>query len=103
VDFLSFAPVVDLRPDHAPLWDRNSRIGERAIAAESDRVIAAAEGYVHGLASQAVHATLKHFPGLVPRAATPTMSRPVSTSPATRWKGATGAPFVPCWAPPLRC
>jgi len=62
---LNFGPVVDLRPA-APdnPRDRLTRISARAIAADPATVGSIAEGYVAGLASQGVRATLKHFPGL---------------------------------------
>lgn len=62
---LNFGPVVDLRPagpDNPR--DRLTRISARAIAADPATVGSIAEGYVAGLASQDVRATLKHFPGL---------------------------------------
>lgn len=62
---LNFGPVVDLRPaaPDSPR-DRLTRISARAIAADPATVGSIAEGYVAGLASQGVRATLKHFPGL---------------------------------------
>lgn len=61
---LNFSPVVDLRQTHANnRLDFHSRISQRAISDDPQRTLLVARGYVRGLASQGVHATLKHFPG----------------------------------------
>ncbi len=62
---LNFAPVVDLRPEHAPdKLDFHSLIGQRAIAADPRIVSQVATIYVQALEQAGVLATLKHFPGL---------------------------------------
>ncbi len=61
---LNFSPVVDLRQTHADnRLDFHTRISQRAISDDPQRTLRVARGYVRGLASQGVHATLKHFPG----------------------------------------
>lgn len=62
---LNFAPVVDLRPATPPsALDLNSRIANRALAADPATVALAGETYVRVLARHGVTAILKHFPGL---------------------------------------
>src|SRR5262249_12930128 len=62
---LNFAPVLDLKPAAGHnLFDRNTLIGQRAIADDPAIVSEIARAYVHGLESVGVGATLKHFPGL---------------------------------------
>lgn len=61
---LNFSPVVDLKQARAPnRLDFHSRISQRAISADPQHTLQVARGYVRGLQSQGVHATLKHFPG----------------------------------------
>jgi len=62
---VDFAPVVDLasaRP--ASSLDLHSRIAQRAISADPQIVSETALGFVEGMETAGVRATLKHFPGL---------------------------------------
>jgi beta-N-acetylhexosaminidase len=62
---VNLAPVADLSFSHKrQKLDVHSLIAQRAIDADPHRVSAAVMGYAHGLESQGVQATLKHFPGL---------------------------------------
>jgi len=62
---INLAPVVDLRRDRGwNLFDRNSLISRRAISGDPAVVADVAAGYVRGLATFHVGATVKHFPGL---------------------------------------
>ena len=62
---LNFAPVVDLlRPSAPNPLDFNSLISRRAISGDPRVVAEIAQGYVRGLESYGVEATVKHFPGL---------------------------------------
>jgi len=62
---VNLSPVVDLKNGQpANPFDFHSRIEERAIAADPDTVTRVASAYIHGLHSQGIQATLKHFPGL---------------------------------------
>lgn len=61
---LNFGPVVDLRPERPIIDDKLTNIGARAIAADPLLVSEVADGYIAGLTSSGVRATLKHFPGL---------------------------------------
>jgi len=62
---MDFSPVVDLRPTGPPsLLDRNSRIADRALAADPATVCLAGETYVRTLERHGITAVLKHFPGL---------------------------------------
>ena len=62
---LNFAPVVDLLRSSAPNpLDFNSLISRRAISGDPQMVADIAQGYVRGLESFGVEATVKHFPGL---------------------------------------
>jgi beta-N-acetylhexosaminidase len=61
---LNFGPVVDLRPDTPIRDDKLTNIGARAISDDPLLVSEVADGYIAGLTSSGVRATLKHFPGL---------------------------------------
>jgi len=61
---LNFGPVVDLRPERPIAEDKLTNIGARAISADPLLVSEVADGYIAGLTSSGVRATLKHFPGL---------------------------------------
>lgn len=61
---LNFGPVVDLRPEHPLANDKLTNLGARAISADPLLVSEVADGYIAGLTSNGVRATLKHFPGL---------------------------------------
>lgn len=61
---LNFGPVVDLCPDRPLAEDKLTNIGARAISADPLLVSEVADGYIAGLTSSGVRATLKHFPGL---------------------------------------
>jgi beta-N-acetylhexosaminidase len=61
---LNFAPLADLDFGIRNPADRMSRIGERALGTDPDRVAAAARAYCDGLFAASVTCTLKHFPGL---------------------------------------
>ena len=61
----NFSPVVDLKPSAAPgMLDVHTRIAERAIDADPQRVALVALAYSRALLAQGVMPTLKHFPGL---------------------------------------
>jgi beta-N-acetylhexosaminidase len=62
---LNFGPVVDLLPAGPNAQnDRLTCLASRAIGHDPEIVTEIAAGYIDGLASQGVGATLKHFPGL---------------------------------------
>ncbi|MCC6807007.1 MAG: glycoside hydrolase family 3 protein [Deltaproteobacteria bacterium] len=61
---VNFAPVVDLRLADAGLTDRNSRISERAIAADPEKVARVAKAYAQAMTEAGVMPVAKHFPGL---------------------------------------
>lgn len=62
---LNFGPVVDLHPGKQVVpEDRLTGLAGRAIADDPGIVTEIAAGYIDGLASRGIGATLKHFPGL---------------------------------------
>ena len=62
---VNLAPLADLSsPAQRQHFDFRSLIGQRAIDTDPERVRRAVIGYAHGLESQGLLATLKHFPGL---------------------------------------
>lgn len=62
---INFSPVIDLKPTNASeALDFHTRIAERAIASDARTVAKVALAYSHGLLTQGVLPTVKHFPGL---------------------------------------
>jgi beta-N-acetylhexosaminidase len=61
---LNFAPVVDLNHRVVNPNDRYTRIHQRAISSDPQRVVQIADLYCAVLAESGVHCTPKHFPGL---------------------------------------
>lgn len=61
---VNFAPVVDLRIGDPSLLDTHSRIAERAIAADPDKVARVAHAYTAAMTNAGVLPVAKHFPGL---------------------------------------
>jgi beta-N-acetylhexosaminidase len=61
---VNFAPVIDLKFGDAKIWDRHSRIAERAITGDPARVASVATAYVQAMHQAGVLPVAKHFPGL---------------------------------------
>lgn len=62
---VNLAPLADLSsPDQYQRFDFRSLIGRRAIDDDPERVQRAIVAYAHGVETQGLRATLKHFPGL---------------------------------------
>jgi beta-N-acetylhexosaminidase len=62
---MNFAPVVDLMPNREPgALDLHSRIARRALSADPEIVLLAAQTYVTTMEKYGVRSILKHFPGL---------------------------------------
>jgi beta-N-acetylhexosaminidase len=61
---VDFSPVLDLKSGASSVFDRTSRIAERAISADPNTAGTIGLGYARGLAKAGVIPTAKHFPGL---------------------------------------
>lgn len=61
---MNLAPVADLLPAAKVANDSQTHLNRRAFSADPALTQAAASGYVEGLHSQGVRASLKHFPGI---------------------------------------
>jgi beta-N-acetylhexosaminidase len=95
---LDFAPVLDLHSNPA-----NTVIGDRALAADADRVAELGSAIVRGLQDEGIAACGKHFPGHGDTVADSHFDLPVVEHPPDRLRAVEFVPFRAAIAAGVAC